>query len=60
MRESDMNQTKQAGKGSRPRPVRGSTYRDNYAAIRWKKRSAVSSQRSAINPKPSTLNRVHQ
>jgi hypothetical protein len=28
----------QAGKGSRPRPVRGSTYRNNYAAIRWKKR----------------------
>jgi uncharacterized protein YfaQ (DUF2300 family) len=27
----------QAGKGSRPRPVRGSTYRDNYAAIQWRK-----------------------
>jgi hypothetical protein len=58
----------QAGKGSRPRPVRGSTYRQRYAAIRWKKkRSAVSSQRSALNskpstlhPQPSTLNRVHQ
>ena len=28
-------QPKQAGKGSRPRPVRGSTYRERYEAIRW-------------------------
>jgi hypothetical protein len=27
--------SRNAGKGSRPRPVRGSTYRERYAAIRW-------------------------
>ena len=33
-----MTNTKhQAGKGSRPRPVRGSVYRQRYAAIRWRR-----------------------
>ena len=27
--------SRSAGKGSRPRPVRGSTYRQRYDAIKW-------------------------
>jgi hypothetical protein len=44
----------QAGKGSRPRPVRGSTYRQRYAAIRWSK----STSKKTENRELRTENRL--
>ena len=32
-----MEQTKQAGKGSKPRPINKKQYNSNYEGINWKK-----------------------
>lgn len=41
------------GKGSRPRPTKGDTYRARYDEIDWSgQRAAVSNQQSAISSQP--------